>query len=109
MINGEPTHTDFATYHLIEEFVEHLDGTVWLEMASGDTERTPEKAKIEREYRDSLVKPVLDEITTLQELLFDACRNAEDATLEPFEGYKARVEHVKQCWNDAEVPVAAAM
>ncbi|KAH9930893.1 uncharacterized protein B0H18DRAFT_1116600 [Fomitopsis serialis] len=109
LINGEPTHPDFATYHLIEEFVEHLDGTVWLEMASEDTDQTPEKTIIEQEFRDRLVKPVLDEIKTLQELLFDACRNAEDVTLEPFEGYQARVEHVKQSWTDAEVPVETAM
>lgn len=104
LINGEPTYPNFATYHLVEEFVEHLGGTVWLEKASEDsTDLSSEKIRSEQEYRNCLVKYVLVQIKTLQELLFNACRNAEDATLEPFEEYQARVEHIKQRWNDAEV------
>ncbi|KAH9842405.1 uncharacterized protein C8Q71DRAFT_732737 [Rhodofomes roseus] len=102
---GEPSEPDLATHRLMEQFVEHLDGTVWLETASGETELSLDETQANMAYRDKLVQPVLSEFASLQQMLFDSCRNAEDLKLKPFgdsEYYAARVELIKKCWDAVE-------
>lgn len=89
----------------MEQFVKYLDGTVWLETASGsETELSQDKTQADIAYRDKLVQPVLSEFTSLQQMLFDSCRNARRSKLELFgdSEYAARVELIKKCWDAVE-------
>ena len=100
---AEPKYADRATFHLAERFFTRLNGTVWLETASdADAEPTQDEVDAILEYRDSLARPAILQMTKMQDALFKSCGMAERGERLSHEAYKAAEELVKQFWKESE-------